>query len=169
MSQDDPTLPDIDPVEEELVAYLDDELEPEHRARVEHRLAEDRRYRDKLRHMQQSWDMLDLLGRADPDEGFTRTTVQMVALKATEDVQEQTKSARRQGWVRRLFIVAGSLICAALAYGIVSWFLAAPDRQLVQDLPVIEHLDEYNNAVSVEFLQSLEQHGLFAPEGDDAR
>jgi anti-sigma factor RsiW len=92
MNHHEPTSPDIDPVEEELVAYLDEELEPEHRAQVEHRLAEDARYRDKLRHMQKSWDMLDLLARSEPDEGFTRTTVAMVALKAKEatDVQKET-------------------------------------------------------------------------------
>ena len=84
MNHHEPTSPDIDPVEEELVAYLDEELEPEHRAQVEHRLAEDARYRDKLKHMQKSWDMLDLLARSEPDEGFTRTTVAMVALKAKE-------------------------------------------------------------------------------------
>ena len=165
----DPTLPELDPVEEELVAYLDDELEPEHRARVEHRLAEDARYREKLRHMQKSWDMLDLLGRADPDETFTHTTVQMVALKAKEDGEEQKKSIVRSGRLFWLAAAAGTVACLGLSYFGVTWVLTAPDRRLVQDLPVIEHLDEYSQAESVEFLTSLEQHGLFAPEADDGR
>ena len=45
-------------VEEELVAYLDEELAPDHRARVEHRLAEDARYREKLQHMQKIWSFM---------------------------------------------------------------------------------------------------------------
>src|SRR4029434_7501689 len=116
MKNSDPTLPEIDPVEEELVAYLDDELEPEHRARVEHRLAEDTRYREKLRHMQKSWDLLDLLGRADVSDGFTRTTVEMVALKAKEYGEARKKSAMRSGLWFALAIVAGTLACLVTAF-----------------------------------------------------
>src|SRR5712672_155733 len=118
MSQSEPTLPEIDPVDIELVAYLDEELTPEERARIERRLADDARYRTKLRHMQQSWDMLDVLGRVDPDEGFTRTTVEMVALKAKEDVQDETKSAGRLRLLFRLGVAAGALACAALSYSL---------------------------------------------------
>lgn len=167
MNSQEPTLPEIDPVEEELVAYLDEELEPEHRARVEHRLAADARYRDKLKHMQKSWDMLDVLARSEPDEGFTRTTVAMVALKAKEATQVQKESTQRFSLLFRLAVAVGTLACGLIAYSIGSWLLSAPHRQLVQDLPVIEHLDEYNHAESVLFLKLLEAHGLFVPEGDE--
>lgn len=167
MSNQDPILPEIDPVEEELVAYLDEELEPEHRARVEHRLAEDSLYRDKLRHMQKSWDMLDLLARSEPDQEFTRTTVAMVALKAKDAVQEQKQSTQRQGFLFRLAVAAGMLACALISFGIGSWMLGAPDRQLVQDLPLIEQLDAYTRAESVAFLQLLDKHGLFLPETEN--
>jgi hypothetical protein len=166
MSHQDPILPEVDPVEEELVAYLDEELEPEHRARVEHRLAEDGLYRDKLRHMQKSWDMLDLLARSEPDQEFTRTTVAMVALKAKDAVQEQKQNTQRQGLLFRLAVAAGTLACALISFGIGSWMLGAPDRQLVQDLPLIEQLDAYTRAESVSFLQLLDKHGLFLPEND---
>lgn len=191
MSHKEPTLPEIDPVEEELVAYLDEELEPEHRARVEHRLAADARYRDKLKHMQKSWDMLDVLARSEPDEGFTRTTVAMVALKAKEATDVQKESTQRLGLLFRLAVAVGTLGCGLIAYSVGSWLLSAPDRQLVRDLPVIEHLDEYNHAESVAFLRSLEElfgqqyrqaaadaesvaflrslegNGLFVPESDE--
>ena len=167
MNHQEPTLPEIDPVEEELVAYLDEELEPEHRARVEHRLAADARYRDKLKHMQKSWDMLDVLARSEPDEGFTRTTVAMVALKAKEATDVQKESTQRLGLLFRLAVAVGTLGCGLIAYSVGSWLLSAPDRQLVRDLPVIEHLDEYNHAESVLFLKLLEAHGLFVPEADE--
>lgn len=167
MNHQEPTLPEIDPVEEELVAYLDEELEPEHRARVEHRLAADARYRDKLKHMQKSWDMLDVLTRSEPDEGFTRTTVAMVALKAKEATDVQKESTQRLGLLFRLAVAVGTLACGLIAYGVGSWLLSAPDRQLVRDLPVIEHLDEYNHAESVLFLKLLEAHGLFVPDADE--
>ncbi len=162
MNHQDPTLPEIDPVEEELVAYLDEELEPEHRARVELRLAEDARYRNKLQHMQKSWDMLDLLARSEPDEGFARTTVAMVALKAKEATDVQKESTLRFSLLFRLGFAVAALATLLIAYSFGSWFFSAADRQLVQDLPVIEHLDEYNHAQSVEFLKSLE--GIFGQQ-----
>ena len=168
MNHHEPTSPDIDPVEEELVAYLDEELEPEHRAQVEHRLAEDARYRDKLRHMQKSWDMLDLLARSEPDEGFTRTTVAMVALKAKEATDLQKETTQRFSLLFKLGVAAGTLACLLIAYSVGSWLFSASDRQLVRDLPVIEHLDEYTHAESVDFLRSLAKHGLFLPDAPEA-
>ncbi|MFN0020693.1 MAG: hypothetical protein ACKVP0_20740 [Pirellulaceae bacterium] len=167
MSHQEPTLPEIDPVEEELVAYLDEELAPDHRARVEHRLAEDARYREKLRHMQKSWDMLDLLARSEPDEGFTRTTVAMVALKAKEATDVQKESSQRFITLFRLAVAAATVACGLVAYSVGSWLLSAPDRQLVQDLPLIEHIGEYSHAESVAFLKLLDRHGLFVPDADD--
>src|SRR5689334_17301159 len=109
MSQQDPTAPEMETVEEELVAYLDEELEPEHRARVEQRLADDVRYRDKLRHLQQSWDMLDMLARSEPNEAFARTTVAMIALKAKDAVAQQKQSTDRFGFFFRVAVAVGTL------------------------------------------------------------
>ena len=40
--------------------------------------------------------------------------------------------------------------------------------QLVRDLPVIENIETYEYADSVEFLKQLDKSGLFASEGDDS-
>src|SRR5678815_4990445 len=162
MNHHDPTLPEIDPVDEELVAYLDEELEPEHRARVELRLAEDARYREKLRHMQKSWDMLDMLSRSEPDESFARTTVAMVALKAKEATDVQKESTQRFSFMFHAGVAVTMVACLLIAYSGGSWWYSASDRQLVQDLQLIEHLDEYKSAESVAYLKSLE--GLFGPQ-----
>jgi hypothetical protein len=162
MNHHDPTLPEIDPVEEELVAYLDEELEPEHRTRVELRLAEDARYREKLRHMQKSWDMLDVLSRSEPDESFARTTVAMVALKAKEATDVQKENTQRFSLLFYAGVAVTTVACLLIAYSVGSWLYSASDRQLVQDLPLIERLDEYKSAESVAYLKSLE--GLFGPQ-----
>lgn len=162
MNHHEPTLPEIDPVEEELVAYLDEELEPEHRTRVELRLAEDARYREKLRHMQKSWDMLDVLSRSEPDESFARTTVAMVALKAKEATEVQKESTQRFSLLFYAGVAVTTVACLLIAYSVGSWLYSASDRQLVQDLPLIERLDEYKSAESVAYLKSLE--GLFGPQ-----
>jgi hypothetical protein len=38
------------------------------------------------------------------------------------------------------------------------------NRRLLRDLPVIERLDEYRYADSVEFLRTLEREGLFTED-----
>jgi anti-sigma factor RsiW len=154
-------------IDEELVAYLDGELDPAAATRVERRLADDASYRARLAQLQRAWDMLDTLQRAEADDDFARSTVEMVAVQAIDDVQTgQMRAVRRRSlwWAG----VAAALVVAALSgYLWLSNRLDGPNRELVQDLPVIERMDEYRYADSVEFLQELHNEGLFAAEVDD--
>lgn len=154
--------------EEELVAYLDGELDSSSTARVERRLAEDETYRQQLQQLQQSWDMLDVLERPEPSESFTRDTVEMVALKTKEDLTR--KKSQQSG--KRMLVVSGSALAAALSltlgFVLIRSAISRPNQKLVRDLPVIEKLDEYQSVDSVEFLKSLQGEGLFGEEINDA-
>ncbi|MCU0982448.1 MAG: hypothetical protein MUF25_25095 [Pirellulaceae bacterium] len=152
---------------DELVAYLDGELDTESNRQIERRLSQDAVYRQQLRELQQSWDLLDHLPRADVDEAFTESTIAMVALRASdEERQTETQTVRK----RRL-LLASSTVCAALAFlaafAATRWWSDGPNRQLLQDLPLIENIDEYRYAESIEFLRMLEREGLFAEGGID--
>ena len=76
-------------LDEELVAYLDGELDGEAAHRMEHRLASEEAVRRRLQQLAQSWDLLDQLPRTTVDDAFTRSTVEMVALAAEEEIGEQ--------------------------------------------------------------------------------
>jgi len=157
-----------DLVQEELVSYLDGELDAVAVADVERRLAEDEEYRCRLQSLQQAWDMLDYLPKSEMGEAFSRTTVEMVAVTAAGEVEEEqvTLSTRRIGtW---LAVGGGATVTTLLGFFLVFWYVSQPNRQLVEDLPVIEYVDAYRNAESLEFLQTLDQEGIFAEEGDDA-
>lgn len=167
MSSERTTTTQLDQTDEELVAYLDGELAADERGRLERRLADDQAFRTRLKALQRTWDALDLLGRADPDEGFTRTTVELVAVKAAADVQDETaRTARRRTWG---FVAwgAGALSAAVAGYFVLSHRLGQEDRELVRDLPVIERVDEYRSADSLEFVKALEESGLFAAEPEN--
>ena len=84
---------------EQLVAYLDGELSPEEAQQVERRLSQDEAFRQLLRSLQEAWDLLDELPQPTLDEGFTQTTVEMVAVRMSEDVK-----AEQHQWRRRLGI-----------------------------------------------------------------
>ncbi|HUE71607.1 MAG TPA: hypothetical protein VMP01_12045 [Pirellulaceae bacterium] len=163
MSQQ-PITPDVDSADEELVAYLDGELEAGNRAQVERRLADDAAFRTRLRLLQRTWDALDVLGRADVGEKFTRTTVEFVAVKAAEDVvQEQSRRNQKRTW-SWIGWAASAVIAAAAGWLVLANVLDRPNQQLLRDLAVIQRVDEYRNADSFEFVQAVEESGLFAAE-----
>jgi anti-sigma factor RsiW len=147
-----------------LVAYLDGELEPAANRDVEQRLAEDAALRLRLRQLQRSWDLLDALPESPVDEAFTNQTLATIAVTAQQDLQVQQESRRRHSR-RWLWAAAAAILLAFLAgYGTVRLRQQRIERRLVRDLPVIEQMDEYRYADSVEFLMLLDQAGLFAEE-----
>jgi anti-sigma factor RsiW len=166
MNEDKPALAPTD--DDELVAYLDGELDAASAARVERRLADDPQFRAKLTRLQQAWDLLDTLQRTEADDDFTRSTVEMVALRAEGDVQTGNQATRRSRSLAWIALAAAALIAAFLGYRGFANRLSRPNRELVRDLPVIERIDEYANIESVEFLQQLQKEGLFAAEVSDA-
>jgi anti-sigma factor RsiW len=155
------TPPEVPPDDEQLVAYLDGELEPDESRQVELRLASDPGVRRKLQGLQRSWELLDELHPADVEEAFTRTTMEMVTVAAAEEVaQIQAAEPRRRR--RRWLVGIGGLLAAAIAGFAVGW-LAWPDREraLLEDLPVIERLDEYRLIGDFRFLKKLAAERLF--------
>ena len=154
-------------IDEELVAYLDGELDASGAARIERRLADDANYRARLAQLQRAWDMLDTLQRAEANDDFARSTVEMIAIKAVDDAKTGQMRAVRQRNLTWIGISLALLVAVTSGYFILQWQLDKPNRELVRDLPVIERIDEYRDADSVEFLQQLHQEGLFAAEVDD--
>jgi len=160
----EPALPDVSGVDEELVTYMDGELDAENRFRVEKQLAADAAFRTRLRLLQRTWDALDVLGRADASEAFTRTTVEFVAVNTAQDVEhEKQRQVRKRLWSWIAWTACG-VASAAAGFAVLTYVLSRPDRQLARDLPVIERVDEYRNADSLEFLKALDESGLFAAE-----
>lgn len=153
--------------DEELVAYLDGELDAEGAARVERRLADDPAYRARLSHLQRTWDMLDSLTRSEAGDDFAKSTMEMVAVRAAEDAQTgQMRIVRRRN-LAWLAVGTAVLLAVLAGYGIAMRRLDRSNRELVRDLPVIERIDEYRSVDSVDFVKRLHEEGLFAAEVSD--
>lgn len=149
---------------EQLVAYLDGELDSGARRVLEQRLAEDDQCRQTLRQLQRSWDLLDELPRAEADEAFTHSTLTIVTVAAKAEADRRVAARRRSVRIAR-GIAAGGAVAACLAgYVVVSWFAERGNRQLLRDLPVVQQVDEYRYAGNLEFLRMLEKEGLFVEE-----
>ncbi|MBN1909578.1 MAG: hypothetical protein JW818_07565 [Pirellulales bacterium] len=165
----DPSTPGPSALDEQLVAYLDGELTDAAREEVEAMLNADPALRKQLARMNKAWSLLDTLDRPEIDDTFTETTLELVAIAADEDVQKSQAEAprrRRRQWA----VVIGSLVAAG-AVGFLGVALARPDpnRQLLEDLPVLENLDQYEQIGQVEFLHQLRDAGLFTENPPDER
>ena len=157
----------LDPIDEELVAYLDGEIDPTGRARVERRLAEDAAFRHRLRRMQQTWEALDLLPRTNAGDAFTSSTMTLVVAEqevvATQAVRQLKVQRGRRWW----WAAAATIAATAIGFGLVYRTLTTEDQALVNDLPAIEKVDQLHNTPSVEFLTQLQKEGLFLADTDE--
>ena len=150
----DPHQPDAT-LREELVAYLDGELPPEEARAVEERLSRDERYRREMQGFDRAWNALEELPRATVDDSFTKTTIEMVAVAAEKDLAEQTQTVPLVRRKRTLWITAVAAIAATLGFALARIALDRPDRVLLANLPIVQHLDAYDQDLSPEFLTAL--------------
>ena len=152
----------------DLVAYLDGELAAEEVTEVEQRLARDDAYRDRLRQLQHSWDLLERLPRTSINDDFTRSTVELVALSIGAQVEQRRGQS---WWVQRMRWGVAGIIVAVFAlggFGVAYERLTRDQRQFLRDLPVIKRVDLYREVNSIEFLEKLASEGLFDEEKADA-
>jgi len=151
----------------QLVAYLDGELDSEGSRQVEEQLAHDANLRDELQRLQRTWDLLDELPRADVGTDFTQTTVEVVALSAEQELVDTKTAAQRGRTLVWAIAGAGVLLIGAASYFAVAAYLQRPTTQLARDYPIIQDIDLYTIADSVEFLHQLDDESLFAQEDVD--
>jgi hypothetical protein len=164
-----PSQADRPELVDQLSAYLDGELDAETTRRIEELLATDPNVRMQLQRLEQAWDCLERLPRAEVEASFTQSTVEMIAVSAAEEVSQE----RVPGSGRRLFssltllsglaLLAGFALAAGLGFLLVWRLEPRPNDELVRDLPILENLEAYRQVGSMEFLQALSRQGLFKP------
>lgn len=146
----------------DLVAYLDGELDDATVKEIEQTLAKSPVARHDVEMLVRTWDLLDELGRPIATNEFTARTMQVVH---TDELRTPWYRGARLGWshwdtARRGAILTGwaaGLACVAAAgFLLTNRWIADDSRVLVEELPVIENLDLYANAGSVEFLRQVQ-------------
>jgi anti-sigma factor RsiW len=154
---------------EELVAYLDGELDGKRAREVEARISLDPAVRAEAEALRQAWDLLEYLPRAEPSTGFTHRTLERLAVTRRATVA----APRRPSWLRGLAWAAAILLAAGLGYvvvsrlgpsGVQSQEGADVEEQMAQHLHVIQNQHLYELVDDLEILQALDDPNLF---GDD--
>ena len=101
-------------LQQQLVAYLDGELDPQQSRRIEEMLANDPEVQKSLQQLDRTWGLLDELDTSEVSSEAAQSTLEMVALEVGQDaIEQRTALPRRRR--RRLAIFSGSLSAAAVA------------------------------------------------------
>ena len=145
----------IDAMDEQLVAYLDSELSFDEVRELEDRLSADSSLRDRLRELQNGWEMLDALPQTSSSPQLLETTIRMAAVDGGRDPRAGAHSRWRRlplyGWVALASMIAVMLgISAARAQSYLKF------RRQLQDLPVAMNLDAYLQASDFELMRMLQ-------------
>ncbi len=158
----------LEPITEELlVAYLDGELDEQTIGQVQRSLETDPELRRQLESLSGAWAMLDELQQPQVKTDFTESTLEVVALGAQSDIDQSRPSGPLGRLGRYLTVPAGLFAACFLGFICVVLFRPDPNRQLLEDLPVVQRLDEYRQIDSVEFLQELRKSKLFSEDPSD--
>ena len=153
---------------EELVAYLDGELNEEQAHSIEARISTNPTLRAEVETLKRAWDMLDYLPKPEPSPNFTHRTLDRISVRETANALRPPRRSRRWllagGW-------AATVLLAVLGgyYGAVKATAPRPgDRELVRELRLIENLRFYEAVDSLDFLRELDQRDLFGEDPLDS-
>lgn len=148
----------------DLVAYVDGELpEPSHRA-LSTKLTHSATARREVEMLQKTWELLGHLSFPELDPGFSERT--MTEIRRL-DLRDPAWGASVQAWSDRLLLagiyLAMGVIPLGLGYAATRWLWPDPSARLVRELSLAEHLDEYLEVGSFDFLAELASSTDFDP------
>lgn len=145
-----------------LVAYLDNELDPSEADYLRTKITLSVTARREIEALEKTWELLDYLDRPKASEELTSRTLAEV-VKIDSRGGELDDAAGRVGWVasRVLACVATAIVTLGIGYVVTRWVWPDQNARLARDLPIAEHLDEYREAGSFEFLKMLDTSPSF--------
>lgn len=156
---------------EQLVAYLDGELNDEQTAAIEEQLRKDPKLRQMADDLDRTWGILDALEPVGASEEFSRQTMKTVAATGSE-----LKQGAPGTFVRILSSMMSKQAVAWFGIGVLGTLcglgvaeLRGPSaeslqaEQLLRQFDVLQRYPEYSIVPSVDLLQQLD-----LPEADPA-
>jgi anti-sigma factor RsiW len=164
---------------EELVAYLDGELDPKAAEAMATRLSLDPRLRSEADALQRAWDILDVLPRPQPSAAFTTRTVSQAiptGLSGTQALPAPDSAARtmpavpvsRPGpgfWLGSAAVILLAGVGGYFGHRALAPPKAGPDPPL-EDVTLMKNLRLYRNVDDIDYLKKLDSPELFGDEGE---
>jgi anti-sigma factor RsiW len=153
---------------EDLVAYLDGELDEDRAHAVESKMNLDPATRAEADTLKKTWDLLDYLPRPEPSPNFTNKTLDRISTRETARVLHPASRTRR--WLLGIGWAAAVVMVALGGYVLARHYLPPRprERDLVRELRVIENLRYYEAVETLDFLRELDQRDLFGEDSLDS-
>ncbi len=158
----DAEIDPIDEEDEEIVAYLDGELDAEARAAFERRLADEPQLRARVDAERDAWNALSLLDVETPDERLPDAVVERLDNETQTELRALSATLRRRRVVRLFFIGSTALLLAALGFGVFSLLFPDVQTRRERDFRVVERLAQLEIIDDFAYLTALDASGLFA-------
>ena len=169
-----PPLSDED--RENLVAYLDGELDAKTARILEAKLHLDAEARAEAEALRRTWEMLDYLPRPEPTATFSSRTLERVTAAQLQTLALPAEQRRWPYWVLGAGWAAALLLAGTLGFAGVNWLTKsqpAPHREapridvdqlLVRELRLMENKRLYEWVDDLSFLRQLDDPDLFGDE-----
>ncbi len=146
----------------DLVAYVDGELPETHSRMMATKLTHSATARREVEMLQKTWEMLDHLPRPQAGEQFSEKTISHIRrLELKEHAWEPAVAAWSARLARVMVYILLGAISAGAGFAVTQSVWPDPTKRLVQDLTLAEHLDEYLEVGSFEFLKELAESNEF--------
>jgi len=148
------------PDEALLTAYLDGELTPQERQRLEQRLADEPELRQRLALLEETWHCLDLLEQENVDAEKIETTLKIAAVSVSAVPFPSLKINRWGKW--GIAALAGLILFAAtFQFGSLTPFDVPSFRRMIVRLDL--YLAITNEENGLELLRQLTEQHVFLP------
>jgi anti-sigma factor RsiW len=143
----------------ELVAYLDGELSGEAARALEAKLSLNPAARAEADALRRTWELLDYLPRPQPSAQFTHRTLDRLTPVRISDRHWRSRCLGL-GWAAAL------LMSSWAGYAGYNWFVPCEpgDKELINDLRLIENKRYYDLVEDLEFWRTLDTPELFGDE-----
>src|SRR5919198_1012547 len=110
---------------DDLVAYLDGELDPAKARAVEDKIGKDPAAREEAETLKRTWELLDYLPRPEPSPSFTHRTMERLAPVQTASARLPVSRGWR-AWAPAAGWAAAVLLAGLGGYAAVTWFQTRP-------------------------------------------
>ena len=148
----------------DLVAYVDGELPEGHAQTIATKLTKSATARREVEMLQKTWEMLDYLALPQVTDRFTEKTVSHIRRL---ELQGRSWEPILAAWSARVGRLAVYLLLAGvflgLGYSLARWVWPDKTERLVRDLTLADHLEDYLEIGSFEFLSRLAESSEFGP------
>jgi anti-sigma factor RsiW len=165
---------------EEIVAYLDGELDVKEAEGLTARLSLDPKLRAEAESLQRTWDILDILPRPQPSSSFTTRTLSQ-AIPIPSGASGPTLAFPQPGAASTMmfappkpgivfWLASAAIIVLAVGIGYFAHRELAPKPTVpepsLEDAPLMRNLRLYRNVEDMEYLKRLDSPEMFGEEGE---